>query len=150
MENSVYTLNQFAVKIGVTPQTFRVWHKEGNLIPAFITDGGHRSYTHKQYLEFVGETTDTNNSKVSIGYIRVSSKKQSDNLVRQAQLMESYLVSKSKPFEIIQSIGSGINYKNPNLQELVRKVVNKEVDTVYVLYKDRLVRFGFELLEFLF
>lgn len=29
-------------------------------------------------------------------------------------------------------------------------VINKEVDTVYVLYKDRLVRFGFELLEFLF
>lgn len=71
-------------------------------------------------------------------------------LVRQAQLMENYLISKGKPFKIIQSIGSGINYKNPNLQELIRMVINKEVDTVYVLYKDRLVRFGFELLEFLF
>lgn len=82
--------------------------------------------------------------------MRVSSKKQSDDLTRQDQLMENYLIAKGKPFKIIQSVGPGINYKNPQLHELVRMVVNKEVDTVYVLYKDRLVRFGFELLEFLF
>lgn len=149
MENTVYTLNQFAAKIGVTPQTLRIWHKEGRLTPAFITDGGHRRYTHKQYLEFVGKTSNQT-TKLNIGYVRVSSKKQSDDLTRQAQLMENYLIAKGKPFKIIQSVGSGINYKNPQLHELIRLVVNKEVDTVYVLYKDRLVRFGFELLEFLF
>ena len=149
MENTVYTLNQFAAKIGVTPQTLRTWHKEGRLNPAFITDGGHRRYTHKQYLEFVGGTS-SQTTKLNVGYVRVSSKTQSDDLVRQAQLMENYLISKGKPFKIIQSIGSGINYKNPQLHELIHLVVNKEVDTVYVLYKDRLVRFGFELLEFLF
>ena len=149
MENTVYTLNKFAAKIGVTPQTLRTWHKEGRLNPAFITDGGHRRYTHKQYLEFVGGTSNQT-TKLNVGYVRVSSKKQSDDLVRQAQLMENYLISKGKPFKIIQSVGSGINYKNPQLHELIRMVVNKEVDTVYVLYKDRLVRFGFELLEFLF
>lgn len=149
MENTVYTLNQFAAKIGVTPQTLRTWHKEGRLNPAFITDGGHRRYTHKQYLEFVGETS-SQIVKLNVGYVRVSSKKQSDDLVRQAQMMENYLIAKGKPFKIIQSIGSGINYKNPQLHELIQLVINKEVDTVYVLYKDRLVRFGFELLEFLF
>ena len=149
MENTVYTLNQFAAKIGVTPQTLRTWHKEGRLNPAFITDGGHRRYTHKQYLEFVGETSNQT-TKLNVGYVRVSSKKQYDDLTRQAQLMENYLIAKGKPFKIIQSVGSGINYKNPQLHELIRLVVNKEVDTVYVLYKDRLVRFGFELLEFLF
>lgn len=149
MENTVYTLNQFAAKIGVTPQTLRTWHKEGRLNPAFITDGGHRRYTHKQYLEFVGETSNQT-TKLDVGYVRVSSKKQSDDLVRQVQLMENYLIAKGKPFKIIKSVGSGINYKNPQLHELVRLVINKEVDTVYVLYKDRLVRFGFDLLEFLF
>ena len=149
MENKVYTLNQFAAKLGVTPQTLRTWHKEGRLAPAFITEGGHRRYTHKQYLEFVGETSNQT-TKLNIGYVRVSSKKQSDDLGRQAQLMENYLISKGQPFKIIQSVGSGINYKNPQLHELIRMVINKEVDTVYVLYKDRLVRFGFELLEFLF
>ena len=149
MENTVYTLNQFAAKIGVTPQTLRTWHKEGRLHPAFITDGGHRRYTHKQYLEFVGDAS-TQTTKLNVGYVRVSLKKQADDLVRQAQLMENYLISKGKPFKIIQSVSSGINYKNLQLHELIRMVVNKEVDTVYVLYKDRLVRFGFELLEFIF
>lgn len=149
MENTVYTLNQFAAKIGVTPQTLRTWHKEGRLNPAFITDGGHRRYTHKQYLEFVGETSNQTN-KLNVGYVRVSSKKQSDDLVRQVHLMENYLIAKGKPFKLIQTVGSGINYKNPQLHELIRMVINKEVDTIYVLYKDRLVRFGFELLEFLF
>lgn len=149
MENKVYTLNQFAEKLGITPQTLRVWHKEGKLTPAFITDGGHRRYTHKQYLDFIGNTS-IQTTKLNVGYVRISSKKQSDDLVRQAQLMENYLTSKGRPFKIIQSIGSGINYKNPQLHELIRMVVNKEVDTVYVLYKDRLVHFGFELLEFLF
>ena len=69
MEKTVYTLNQFADKVGVTPQTLRVWHKEGKLTPAFITDGGHRRYTHKQYLDFVGENTGNYNSKVNIGYV---------------------------------------------------------------------------------
>lgn len=149
MENTVYTLNQFAERIGVTPQTLRTWHKEGRLTPAFITDGGHRRYTHKQYLDFIGDAS-IQTTKLNVGYVRVSSKKQSGDLVRQAQLMENYLTSKGKPFKIIQSISSGINYKNPQLHELIRMVINKEVDTVYVLYKDRLVRFGFELLEFLF
>ena len=149
MENKVYTLNQFAAQLGVTPQTLRTWHKEGRLTPAFITEGGHRRYTHKQYLEFVGETSNQA-TKLNIGYVRVSSKKQSDDLIRQAQLMENYLISKGEPFKIIQSVGSGINYKNPHLHDLIRMVINKEVNTVYVLYKDRLVRFGFELLEFLF
>lgn len=149
MENKVYTLNQFAAKLGVTPQTLRTWHKEGRLTPAFITEGGHRRYTHKQFLEFVGETSNQT-TKLNVGYVRVSSKKQSDDLARQAQLMENYLISKGEPFKIIQSVGSGVNYKNPQLHELIRMVINKEVNTVYVLYKDRLVRFGFELLEFLF
>lgn len=119
MENTVYTLNQFAAKIGVTPQTLRTWHKEGRLTPAFITDGGHRRYTHKQYLEFVGETSNQT-TKLNVGYVRVSSKKQSDDLTRQTQLMENYLIAKGKPFKIIQSVGSGINYKNPQLHELIR------------------------------
>lgn len=49
---------------------------------------------------FVGETSDQT-TKLNVGYVRVSSKKQSDDLVRQAQLMENYLISKGKPFKII-------------------------------------------------
>ena len=55
MENTVYTLNQFSDTIGVTHQTLRTWHKKGRSNPAFITDGGHRRYMHKQYLDVAGD-----------------------------------------------------------------------------------------------
>lgn len=52
--------------------------------------------------------------KLSVGYIRVSSKKQSGNLVRQAQMVEDYLIAKGNPFKITKSAGFGINYKTYN------------------------------------
>jgi putative resolvase len=59
-----------------------------------------------------------------------------------------YLVAQGKPFEVVQDIGSGINYSKKGLQQVIRKICSGEVDKVVVLYKDRLLRFGFELVEY--
>lgn len=147
--NKTYTLNQFAEKIGVTPGTVRHWNRTGKLLPAYKTPGGHRRYTEEQVLAMT-KNLPQSDSKINIGYVRVPSKKQEDDLERQYQQMEAFLLSQGKPYEIIKSIGSGINYKNPSLQTLVQKVISNKVDTVFVLYKDRLVRFGFDLLSYLF
>lgn len=56
---------------------------------------------------------------------------------------------KGKPFEIISYIGSGINYKKKGLKELVKRISQNKVDKVVVFYKDRLLRFGFELVEYI-
>ena len=56
---------------------------------------------------------------------------------------------KGKPFEIISDIGSGINYKKKGLQELIKLISQNKVEKVVVLYKDRLLRFGFELVEYI-
>ena len=63
--------------------------------------------------------------------------------------MKKYLDSLNKPYEIIQDIGSGINYKKKGLRDLLKKINNKEVEKIVVLYKDRLLRFGFELVEYM-
>lgn len=63
--------------------------------------------------------------------------------------MEWYLLSKGKPFEIITDIGSGINYKRKGLEELLKWITQNQVETVVVLYKDRLVGFGFDLVEYI-
>ena len=57
--------------------------------------------------------------------------------------------AKGYRFEIISDIGSGINYNNKGLKQLVNKINNHEISKVVILYKDRLVRFGFELIEYL-
>jgi predicted site-specific integrase-resolvase len=61
--------------------------------------------------------------------------------------IKEYLSAKYESFDIITDIGSGINYNKPGLLKLIEKINKKEVDLIVVLYKDRLLRFGFELVE---
>ena len=63
--------------------------------------------------------------------------------------MQTYLIAKGQPFEIISDIGSGIDYKKKGLQELIKRISGNQVERVVVLYKDRLLRFGFELVEYI-
>ena len=86
------------------------------------------------------------NRKV-IGYCRVSSNKQKDDLERQIENIGTYMIAKGYQFKIITDIGSGINYNNKGLNKLIDKITNSEVDKVVILYKDRLVRFGYKLIE---
>ncbi len=84
-----------------------------------------------------------------IGYCRVSSNKQKDDLERQVANMQTYLLAQGKPFKVITDIGSGINYKNKGLLELIDLISQNKVEKVVVLYKDRLLRFGYELVEYI-
>ena len=143
-----YSIAQFAELSGISKSTLRRYDKENKLKPAYTSSGGHRRYTESQLFELIGKKNNIN--KINVGYVRVSSKKQIDDLERQYTLMEDYLISKVKPFEIIKCISSGINYNNPSLNDLVDMVISGRVNKVFIMYKDRLVRFGFELLQSLF
>jgi predicted site-specific integrase-resolvase len=59
------------------------------------------------------------------------------------------MYAKGYQFEVIQDVGSGINYKKKGLKQLISKINNREVSKVVILYKDRLIRFGFEMIEYL-
>lgn len=133
--------------LGVTAQTLRNWDKEGKLKPSYVKSNGYRYYSEESILSYTQERKTKKNLNV-IGYARVSSKKQSDDLERQVDNLKSYLDSKYEAYEVITDIGSGINYNKPGLHELIKRINRKEVDLIVVLYKDRLLRFGFELVEY--
>ena len=143
-----YSIAQFAELSGISKSTLRRYDKENKLKPAYISSGGHRRYTESQLFELIGKKNNTN--KLNVGYVRVSSKKQIDDLERQYTLMENYLITKGKPFEIIKSIGSGINYNNQSLNHLVDMVISGRVNKVFIMHKSKLVQFGFELLQSIF
>ena len=143
-----YTIHEFSKIVGKTPQTLRNWNKKGLLIPHHTGANGYRYYSHDQ-LKQVLNIKEDKKSKVIIGYCRVSSYKQKDDLQRQVENMKLYLDKQNKNYEIIEDIGSGINYTKKGLRTLLRKIVNNEVEKVVVLYKDRLLRFGFELVEYI-
>ena len=142
-----YSINEFSKILGVSAQTLRNWDKSGKLHPHHTSTNGYRYYSHEQLGQVMN--IKTNVDKKVIGYCRVSSNKQKDDLKRQIENMEMYLTSQGKPFEIISDIGSGINYKKKGLKELIKLITQNKVEKVVVLYKDRLVRFGFELIEYL-
>lgn len=143
-----YTIHEFSKLVGKTPQTLRNWNKKRLLIPHHTGANGYRYYSHDQ-LKQVLNIKEDKKSKVIIGYCRVSSYKQKDDLQRQVENMKLYLDKQNKNYEIIEDIGSGINYTKKGLRILLRKIVNDEVEKVVVLYKDRLLRFGFELVEYI-
>ena len=133
--------------LGVTAQTLRNWDKEGKLKPSYIKSNGYRYYSEDSILSYTQERKTKKDLNV-VGYARVSSKKQSDDLDRQVNNLKLYLDNKYQTYEIITDIGSGINYTKKGLQLLIEKINKKEVDIIVVLYKDRLLRFGFELIEY--
>ena len=142
-----YSIGQFAKAIGKTTKTLRNWDKNGKLKPVRVEDTGYRYYSQEQLNHFLGLKLEKQINKKIIGYCRVSSHKQKDDLERQIENVKTYMYAKGYQFEIITDIGSGINYNKKGLNQIIDMVTNSEVEKIVVLYKDRLVRFGYELIE---
>lgn len=91
-----------------------------------------------------------NGIKVSIVYARVSSydQKRNGDLSRQVQRIVDYLQNDNKHlYEIFTDVASGLNSNRSGLSKVIDRVMYGNVDKVYITYKDRLTRFGFEYLE---
>jgi predicted site-specific integrase-resolvase len=144
----LYSIGKFAKKIGVSVQTLRNWDSSGKLKPAKVTDGGTRYYSDSQLRKYLNEPV-FKVPRVIIGYCRVSSHKQKDDLERQIENVKTYMLAKGYQFSLITDIGSGINYTKPGFKKLLDSITSGEVDKVVILYKDRLLRFGFEIIEFI-
>ena len=138
-------MNEVSEITGLAQSTLRLMHRKGELVPAKVSSGGTRYYSDEQIKEYMG--IETVSKRIVIGYARVSSRKQEDDLNKQIENLKTYMFAKGYSFEIITDIGSSVNYSKNGLTKLLERIHNGEVSKVVVLCKDRLVRFGFELLE---
>lgn len=142
------SIGKFAKELGVTPEHVRTMHRTGEVIPARISEKGTRYYSEEQLRDLKDSRTPQREEKV-VAYCRVSTKSQRDELEKQVENVKSYMYAKGYSFEVITDIGSGINYKNKGLQELISSINSNRVTKVVILRKDRLVGFGFELIQLL-
>ena len=140
-----YSIQEVTKILNVTAQTLRNWDKTGKLIPNHKTVSGYRYYTEEQIENLLGKNTKSN--RKIIGYCRVSSNKQKDDLERQIENVKQYMYGKGYSFEIISDIGSGINYNKKGLNKLIKEITENKIEKIVILYKDRLLRFGFEIIE---
>ena len=142
------SIGKFAKELGVTPEHVRTMHRTGEVIPARISEKGTRYYSEEQLRDLKNSRTPQREEKV-VAYCRVSTKSQKDDLEKQVENIKSYMYAKGYSFKVITDIGSGINYKNKGLQELISLIDSNKVTKVVILHKDRLVGFGFELIQLL-
>lgn len=58
-----YTTSEFAKEIGVSPQTLRVWDKQGYLKPHHVSVGGRRMYAKEQIDDYFESSARNNENK---------------------------------------------------------------------------------------
>jgi len=138
------TIQEAAEFLGVSPQTLRRWEREGRGVPFQKTAGGQRRYDvaklHSQ------DISQLEKRKLTLAYARVSCHDQKEDLQRQEKMLEMFCVTHGWSFEIISDLGSGMNYNKHGLKKLLNKIFNGEISRLVLTHKDRLLRFGAELI----
>lgn len=137
-------IGQASKALGVTPLTLRRWHEQGKLEPDLVTEGGRRRYDLSRLRPglFRAEVTA---ERRTVAYARVSSRDQEPDLRRQAQALEAYCAAQGWTFEVVTDLGSGMNYRKRGLKRLLDDIIEGDVGRLVITHKDRLLRFGAEL-----
>ncbi len=135
-------ISDAAKLLGVSITTLRRWEADGRLVPV-RTAAGHRRYDLSKLKPELFHTTDS--SRRTIAYARVSSHDQKTDLERQKQVLELYCAKQGWIFEVIADLGSGMNYHKKGLKRLLNDILNGKIGRLVITHKDRLLRFGAEL-----
>ena len=140
-----YKPKDFAELLNVSVKTLQRWDRDGTL-NAKRTPTDRRYYTYDQYLEFKGVKND--NTRKMVIYTRVSTNNQKDDLLNQVKFLQDFANAKAMIMdEVIQDIGSGLNYNRKKWNKLIEEVMENKIDTIVITHKDRFIRFGYEWFE---
>ena len=134
-------IGEAAERLGISPTTLRRWEQSGKLIPE-RTQGNQRRYRLSQIEP---ATHLLKQDRKTLAYARVSSHDQKADLDRQKQVLELYCTQQGWTFELISDLGSGMNYYKKGLKRLLNDILAGNVGRLVITHKDRLLRFGVEL-----
>ena len=141
-----YKPKDFAELLNVSVKTLQRWDRDKILV-AKRTPTDRRYYTYDQYLEFKGVSNDSNTKKKII-YTRVSTNNQKDDLKNQVKFLLDFANAKGIIIdEVIEDIGSGLNYNRKKWNKLIEHCMENKIDSIMVTHKDRFIRFGYEWFE---
>jgi len=144
MNKTYLSINQAANYIGVSLSTLYRWHKSGKLLPDLFTLGGHRRYSILNLDKIFKK--DEKSTKV-LCYARVSTHSQKNDLITQIKVLNQYCdTHQFKNYKMISDLGSGLNYNKKGLNLLIENVVSGKIAKIIITHKDRLLRFGYELI----
>lgn len=138
---------EMAERLNVTVRTLQRWDNDG-ILKAYRTPTNRRYYTEEQYLEYTGQSQMAKDTRKVVAYARVSSNGQKDDLKNQVQFLRNFANGKGIILDdVITDIGSGLNYKRKKWNKLLDDVMDNQIKVIYITYKDRFVRFGYDWFE---
>ena len=140
------SVGQAALFLGVCVKTMHRWEESGALLPDWRTPGGHRRYEMSSLTCWMDDVS--KEQRGTVLYARVSSHDQKEDLERQQELLKS--AAKAKGFadvHEIKDIGSGINFGKKGFLALLKLLFKGKIQRIVVTHRDRLMRFGFSLIE---
>ena len=138
------SIGKASERLGVSISTLRRWETQGRLIPE-RTKAGHRRYEAAQIERVVNSRVAGKTAARTIAYARVSSSDQKEDLTRQQQVLELFCAKNGWSYEVVSDLGSGMNYHKKGLVRLLNELVDGDVERLVITHKDRLLRFGAEL-----
>lgn len=142
--SKLISIKEAAEILGVSVHTLRRWEKEGKVLPVSRTAGGQRRFD--LHALHTPQAVVKTKERPTLAYARVSSHDQKEDLVRQEKMLEMFCTSRGWPFEILSDVGSGMNYHKRGLKKLIQKILNQNIGRLVLTHKDRLLRFGSELI----
>jgi putative resolvase len=146
-EKRFVTVGEAAKFVGLDSQTIRKMADQASIV-CYRTPSGQRridmSSLQKLCRPSLHAEEKQNIPKKNFLYTRVSTRKQMDDLSRQVAYMRR---PEYADYTLIQDIGSGINFKRKGLSTILDACLQGTIGEIVIAHKDRLCRFGFELIE---
>ena len=146
-----YKTGELAKMIGKQTRTVQSYCTRGE-INSIIIPSGKRIISKDEVIKYLKKTNllYEDDNKIDLIYARVSTNKQKNrgDLDRQIEYITKEIITKNpKNLKIFSEVGSSLNDNRKELKKLLDMVMNNEIDRIFILYKDRLTRFGFNYLE---
>jgi predicted site-specific integrase-resolvase len=147
ISDKLLRMKEVSTLLGVTPQTLRNWSNSGYIQPV-VGKGRQRRFKLSEVRRLMNFDTLRSNENTCLVYCRVSTTIQRANLNRQRDRLETFAVANGYIIEkIYEDIASGMNFKRKGLLDLLRHCQTHAIKAVIIEYKDRLARFGVELIQ---
>ncbi len=136
--NKIYTIREACDILKIDATTLRRWDREGK-IHCIRLSNNFRRVPEEEINRILG----IKNNRIDAIYARVSSNDNKSDLYNQIERLKSLY-----PDAIVYSdIRSGLKFNRKGFNELLNKIENNEINNIYITHKDRLARFGFDLIE---
>lgn len=151
LNKTIYRPKEISDMLGISLRNFQKHMSDGK-VDTYALKSGHRRITKESLIKYLKDQDllIQDNDKIDVIYTRVSTHKQKacGDLDRQIQYINNEIVTLSpKELKYFSDVGSGLNDNRKSLMAMMSLVMDNKVDRIFVLYKDRLTRFGFNYLK---